>query len=703
MHPVLKKYLNHISIRRKLMLLIMAACSVVLLASTVAYLLKETISIVRAQSNDLKSLADIIGKNVAAPLTFNDPQSAMDTMASLKVKGDVIAAYILQQDTTVFSRYLATNSSQSNLPYELPGADYSPESCRRILNQLAKQSHNLIPVNDQVVLVAPIRLDDQEIGTIVLFASTQQLKVRLAVTLLMSVCILCLAFIAAYLLSMRLQQVVSEPIRILSDAMRQVSETKDFSLRVVRPGDDEIGQLCDGFNEMLQEIEERNLILRQRQEHLQELAHFDTLTRLPNRILFHDRLQQAMNLALRNDQLIAIMFLDLDRFKDINDTMGHRIGDLLLQQVAGRMGLALRDCDTVARLGGDEFTIFAQNVKSKENGARLAQKLIDMFEIPYFIEGNHLYVTCSIGVTFFPYDADTMDLLLMNADVAMYHAKSAGKNTYRLYTQDMNQYAGDRVALQTDLRRAINLQQLYLLYQPKLDIASGKITGVEALIRWQHPERGLISPTTFIPLAEENGCIQPITEWVLRTACAQAKRWYDSGLTSLSVAVNISAYCLKRQNIPQVVRQVLEEAGLPPRLLELELTESLLVENDHQAEQVLADLKQIGVTIAIDDFGTGYSSLSYLHRFPIDCLKIDRSFVWNMHRGESDQAIVAAIIAMAHSLNLKVVAEGVETDEHLSALRMCGCDTIQGYLISKPVPADDLGERMLVGHEDTDI
>ena len=534
MRQTLAHYLAHISIRRKLMLLIMVVCSVILLASTMAYLLKETISIVRAQRNDLTSLADIIAKNVAASLTFNDPQSAMDTMASLKVKGDVVAAYVLQQDTTVFSRYLSTNSGQSNLPYELPGADYSPESCRRILNHLTEQSNRLIPVNDKVVLVAPIRLDDQEIGAVVLFADISQLKTRLAGTLLTSVSILCLAFVAAYLLSMKLQQVISEPIRILSDAMLQVSETKDFSLRVVKPGNDEIGHLCDGFNEMLQEIEERNLILRQRQEHLQELAHFDTLTRLPNRVLFHDRLQQAMNLALRNDQLIAVMFLDLDRFKDINDTMGHRIGDLLLQQVAGRMGLALRDCDTVARLGGDEFTLFAQNIKNKENGTKLAQKLVDMFEIPYFIEGNHLYVTCSIGVTFFPLDADTIDLLLMNADIAMYHAKAAGKNTYRLYSQDMNQYAGDRVALQTDLRSAVDLQQLYLLYQPKMDAVSGEIIGVEALIRWQHPERGLIPPTTFIPLAEENGCIQPITEWVLKTACMQAKSWYDSGVTDIT-------------------------------------------------------------------------------------------------------------------------------------------------------------------------
>jgi len=401
-----------------------------------------------------------------------------------------------------------------------------------------------------------------------------------------------------------------------------------------------------------------------------------------------------MNLAQRTNQVIAVMFLDLDRFKDINDTLGHRTGDLLLQHVADRMGLVLRDCDTVARLGGDEFTVFVQDIKTADNARKIAQKLLDLFEIPYCLEGQQVYVTCSIGVTLFPADGDSMDELLMNADIAMYHAKADGKNTYRLYAIEMNQQASERVALQTDLRKALDLKQLYLQYQPKFDARTNQITGVEALLRWQHPERGLIPPTRFIPLAEESGSIVNITEWVLKSACHQAKLWYDAGYGDISVAVNLSAYSLKRNNAPFMVQQMLEESGLPPHLLELELTESMLIENDQHAEETLHALKKLGVKISIDDFGTGYSSLSYLHRFPIDALKIDRSFIWNMHRSDNDMAIVVAIIAMGHGLKLQVIAEGVENEEQLETLKKCGCETIQGYLTGRPALAEELTVRL---------
>jgi diguanylate cyclase len=687
-------YLANISIRRKLMALIMATCGVILLATTVVFVIKETSALISEQRKNLASLADILGKNVSAALTFNDPQSALDTMNSLSVKSDILAAYVLKADTTVFSRYLAPGVKKDTLPFEQLGPDATPVTCNNLLRQIKSDNNRLVQLFDKVNLVSPVLLDNQTIGTVVLFADMRELRTRLVGTLLATLLILGLAAVAAYLLSMRLQGIISDPILELADTMRQVSETKDFALRVNKPGNDEIGRLYDGFNEMLQEIEERNLVLRQRQEHLQELAHFDTLTRLPNRVLFHDRLQQSMNLSLRTNQIIAVMFLDLDRFKDINDTLGHRIGDLLLQQVADRMGLVLRDCDTVARLGGDEFTIFTQDIKTDRNACRVAQKLLDLFEIPYNLEGQQVYVTCSIGLTLFPADGNSMDELLMNADIAMYHAKADGKNTYRLYASEMNQQASERVALQTDLRKALDLDQLYLQYQPKFDANSSRIIGVEALLRWQHPERGLIPPTRFIPLAEESGNIIGITEWVLKTACHQAKLWYDAGYENISVAVNLSAYSLKRNNAPAMVQQTLEETGLPAHLLELELTESMLIENDQQAEETLLALKLLGVNISIDDFGTGYSSLSYLHRFPIDALKIDRSFIWNMHRSENDMAIVVAIIAMGHGLKLQVIAEGVETDEQLSALKQYGCETIQGYLMGRPVGAEEVTARL---------
>lgn len=690
MSYILARYLANISIRRKLMLLIMATCGVVLLATTIVFVIKETNAIVSKQRKDLLSLAGILGQNVSASVTFNDPQSALDTMASLKVKSDIQAAYILKSDATIFSRYLAQDVHTDKLPFEQLGPNPDPAACKKLLTKIQSRSNRLYQFSDQVTLVAPILLDGQNVGTVVLFADMRELRGRLFSSLLAAAVVFIVAAIAVYLLSMRLQRIISEPILELVDVMRRVSDTKDFSLRAEKPGDDEVGLLYDGFNEMLQEIEERNLVLGQRQDHLLELAHFDTLTHLPNRVLFHDRLQQAMNLALRTDQIIAVMFLDLDSFKDINDTLGHRTGDLLLQQVADRMELVLRDCDTVARLGGDEFTIFNQNIVSANNACAVAQKLLDMFEIPFCLEGQQVYVTSSIGVTLYPVDGESIDEMLMNADIAMYHAKADGKNGYRLYNADMNQQTSDRLALQHDLRKALDLQQLFLMYQPKFDAFSGVMTGVEALIRWQHPERGLIPPGRFIPLAEESGCIAAITEWVLKTACRQGKIWYDTGCNRITVAVNLSAYSLKRNNVPAMVQETLRDTGLPPELLELELTESMLIENNQHAEETLRDLKLLGTSIAIDDFGTGYSSLSYLHRFPIDALKIDRSFVWNMNRSENDLAIVAAIIAMARSLKLQVIAEGVETEEQLAALKNCGCETIQGYLLGKPAMAEDV-------------
>lgn len=686
----LTKYLANISIRRKLMLLIMMTCGVVLLATTLVFVIKETNSIISKQRKDLLSLAGILGQNVSASLTFNDPQSAVETMSSLKVKSDIQAAYILKNDATIFSRYLAQDVPADKLLFEQLGPNPDSAACKKLLIKVQSQSNLIYPFSGQVALVAPILLDGQNIGTVVLFADMRELRGRLFSSLLTAAVVFSVAAIVAYLLSMRMQRIISEPILELANAMRRVSETKDFSLRADKRSDDEVGLLYDGFNEMLQEIEERNLVLRQRQDHLLELAHFDTLTRLPNRVLFYDRLQQAMNLAQRTDQIISVMFLDLDSFKDINDTLGHRTGDLLLQQVADRMELVLRDCDTVARLGGDEFTIFNQNIVSANNACAVAQKLLDMFEIPFCLEGHQVYVTGSIGVTLYPVDGVSIDEMLMNADIAMYHAKGDGKNGYRLYNSEMNQQTSDRLALQHDLRKALDLQQLFLMYQPKFDAFSGIMTGVEALIRWQHPERGLIPPDRFIPLAEESGSIAAITEWVLNTACRQAKTWYDTSRSSINVAVNLSAYSLKRNNVPAMVQKTLCATGLPPELLELELTESMLIENNQHAEETLHDLKMLGVSIAIDDFGTGYSSLSYLHRFPIDALKIDRSFIWNMNRSENDLAIVAAIIAMARSLKLQVIAEGVETEEQLAALKKCGCETIQGYLLGKPAMAEDV-------------
>jgi diguanylate cyclase (GGDEF)-like protein len=401
-------------------------------------------------------------------------------------------------------------------------------------------------------------------------------------------------------------------------------------------------------------------------------------------------MNQALAHAKRKKTVMAIMFLDLDHFKDVNDTLGHRTGDILLFEVASRISSVVRDSDTVARLGGDEFTVFAQDVGSTENAVIVAQKLLEIFSAPFDLEEKQIFITCSIGITLFPLDGDTVDDLLMNADVAMYQAKENGKDGYRIFNRDMVKKTSDRVTLQSDLRNALSRGEIFLQYQPKTCLKTGKVSSVEALIRWKHPEKGLIPPDRFIPLAEDSGLIGSLTEWVMNEACMQAKKWEGVNNARIRVAVNMSGYHFKRQDVIEMVTAVLEKTKLDPELLEIEITESSILQNNEYTLESLRTLKEMGITVSIDDFGTGYSSLSYLHRFPINTLKIDRSFTWNMTKSDEDRSIVTAIIAMAKSLKMHVVAEGVETVEQLQHLRMEGCDEIQGYLVSRPANADEV-------------
>jgi diguanylate cyclase (GGDEF)-like protein/PAS domain S-box-containing protein len=432
----------------------------------------------------------------------------------------------------------------------------------------------------------------------------------------------------------------------------------------------------------------------QSEERLHHLAHHDPLTGLPNRLLLQDRLKQAMLEAGQNDRLVAVMFLDLDRFKTINDTLGHDIGDALLKTVAERLAICLRPGDTVSRLGGDEFTLILANVAHVDDVTRVAQKILDQFISPFRIGGRDLFVSPSIGITLYPLDEKLPENLLKDADVAMYRAKELGGNRLQFYTPELNLRAARRLELETGLRQALERQEFILHYQPLVDMRTGRIRGMEALLRWQHPEFGLIPPLDFIPLAEEIGLIIPIGEWVLKTACAQIQAWHKIGFPTLQVAVNLSSKQLRDKNLIAAVRQALAESGLEPRYLDLELTESVLMQDMEQATTILKELKAVGISFSLDDFGTGYSSLSYLKRFPIDYLKIDRSFVRDITTDPVGAGLVKAIIAMANVLRIKVIAEGVETYEQLDFLRSHGCDITQGYFCSKPLAAEDFTELL---------
>jgi len=452
---------------------------------------------------------------------------------------------------------------------------------------------------------------------------------------------------------------------------------------------DEEGQVL-GVASVAEDVTEQ----KRAEERIAHMAFYDALTGLPNRTLFKDRLKQSFHMADRNKRLVAVMFMDMDHFKGINDTLGHLVGDLLLQAVAARIKESFRASDTVSRFGGDEFAIIVPELAHVEEIEHMIESVINKLKVPFNILGHELFVTFSIGCSYYPLDDSNADNLLRNADTAMYYAKELGRNRLQRYNIEMTNQVSMNLSLQNGLRRAIKDEELILHYQPQIDLKNDLITGVEALVRWQHPQDGLKFPGEFIPVAEETGLIVPIGEWILRTACLQAKAWQEQGLPNITMAVNLSSRQFKEAGFVQSVIEIINETGVEPKYIELELTESILIDNAASVLKALADFKNAGISLSLDDFGTGYSSLSYLKRFPIDKLKIDKSFVKDVIVDKSDAGLVRAIISMAKALELKTIAEGVETQEQLDFLRAEGCEGIQGYLLGGPMPAEQLEDLL---------
>lgn len=452
---------------------------------------------------------------------------------------------------------------------------------------------------------------------------------------------------------------------------------------------------------LVRDITERKLA----EEQIAFLAYHDSLTALPNNRLFKDRLQHAISQAERSQKMLAVMFLDLDRFKLINDTMGHSAGDELLKITSQRLIEAVRKTDSVAinasglsssiaRLGGDEFTILLDEVESIQAVTHIAERIVKSVSMPMMLERQEVHISTSIGIAMYPDDGKHSDEILKHADAAMYHAKAQGRNNFQFYADSMNKSSVELLALENNLHKAVEQEELCLYYQPQVNVLSGQLVGMEALIRWKHPEQGFISPGMFIPVAEETGMIMQIGEWVIREACEQGVRWIKSGYNLHKISVNLSARQLKDEGLSTLIASVLEETGMPAENLCIELTESALILDPEIALIRLQKIKELGVTLSLDDFGTGYSSLSYLKRFPIDTLKIDQEFIRDVKIDHEDAALVKAIISMAHGLGMDVIAEGVEMQEQLDFLGANSCDTIQGFLFSRPLPAGEL-EAML--------
>jgi len=461
-----------------------------------------------------------------------------------------------------------------------------------------------------------------------------------------------------------------------------------LSISVVKDDDGQVTHHVSVFSDIT--------VLKESEARLDQLAHHDPLTGLPNRLLLNARAEHALARACRNEKQMAVLFLDLDRFKYINDTLGHPAGDLLLQQVAERLRKCVRDEDTISRVGGDEFTVVLENLEDAGAASTVARKILGALSEKIVLFGHEVFVTCSIGISLYPRDGKDIVTLFKNADSALYRAKDQGRDTYQFYTEELTTLAVERLELENDLRHALETGELLVYYQPQVNLRSGTITGMEALARWQHPRRGLLMPADFIPLAEETGLIVPLGEWVLRTACFQAKAWLDAGLSTAPVAVNLSPRQFRQKDLVERIAGTLRESGLPPDHLELEITEGLVMFNVEASATLMGRLNDLGVRFSIDDFGTGYSSLSHLKRFPIDKIKIHQSFVQNITINPEDAAISAAIISLTHSMKRKAIAEGVETDAQREFLLLHHCDEIQGHHFSKPAPADEI-ERLLRG------
>jgi diguanylate cyclase (GGDEF)-like protein len=435
------------------------------------------------------------------------------------------------------------------------------------------------------------------------------------------------------------------------------------------------------IHDLLQHITQR------KQAELYYLAHYDQLTRIPNRMLLNDRLQMACRESDRKNTPVGLMFIDLDRFKHVNDSMGHRFGDILLQGVAKRIASCIRGNDTVARLGGDEFAVLLEDLHADNDADSTAQRIVDSFRLSFNILDREIFITASIGIAIYPRDARKSSDLLSKADAAMYEAKTSGSNAFCTYTPSMWMHS-EHLSLDADLRHAIDRDELVLHYQPQLNAESGAVIGVEALLRWQHPQRGMLLPSVFIGISEISGMIIDIGNWVLREACLQQRAWSESHTTPLRMAVNISAVQFQRNDFVDVVQQVLQETAVDPRYIELELTESIAMHHADEVLDKLLELKKIGIQMAIDDFGTGFSNLSYLQRFPFDRLKIDQSFIRNIETLPANRSIVKAIISLARSLSLELIAEGVETVSEFE--QICSCDEVQGYFFARPMPASDM-------------
>lgn len=679
---------KHLPLRRKLMSLLLLISSTVLALATCGFALHDWYDSKLQVTESLRSQADIISTNSIAALTFGDEESARGTLESLKNVQDVVLAVLYDADKKLFAKY-------SPHDYSIPEL---PESTEGELDQA-------------LYVIRPVTMHQEVIGYTLLLSDLSNLKARQIEQMIIAFAVFLLSLIVALLLSSVAQRIVTRPISELASTARKITRTRNYQLRVHNRSKDEIGSLATDFNQMIGQIQARDNELEQARQLLEEKvkdrtaelllltqqlehqAFHDSLTGLPNRATFDNNLSTAISYAERRNEQLAIMFLDLDRFKDINDTLGHDMGDQLLVELSSRLSQCLRSSDTLARLGGDEFAVLSVNT-SQDNATDIATKIIQAIQDPIEIREFNLQVTTSIGISIYPTDGSDATTLIKHADTAMYCSKAAGRNQFSFFARQMNIRSERRILLAQKLRQAIKEQLFEVHYQPKWCTNRRKIIGVEALIRWFDNQEGAISPDEFIPLAEDQGLIGLVDLWVMTQACQDMLKVRQQFGDHIQLAVNFSPAHFIRRDLYERIDGILTKTAFPGSALELEITETFMATENESLLKQLHQIRSLGVQISIDDFGIAYSSLSRLKRLPLNTLKIDRSFIRDIGSDRDDEVIVKTIIDMAHNLNLKVVAEGVETEEQLAFVQQYNCDQVQGYLFSPPLPLEQLIQLM---------
>lgn len=624
--------------------------------------------------SDLKNNSKIIAENISGALIFEDLTTANEILNTLKAKSNIIYAAVFNKDNQLFTAYKVDK-------------DY---------NFVYDQSDTIYWGNNSVLIRTPVLQKGENLGNILLVYTQNEFKSYINFIMMLTLGAILISIFIANILFRKIQNLMIKPLLHLTDAMQKVTHEKDFNIKIKNESPDEIGILSRGFNKMISKIKEELDHRIKVEDELKNLAMFDQLTKLPNRHYFHEHLENTVQRHARNKEHFALLFLDLDGFKNINDTLGHDYGDLLLQEVALRLNNCVRESDFVARLGGDEFTIVLENIEKVEDIEHIADQIIYSISKEIDLEGTKAYVSGSIGISRYLIDSVSSNFLMQYADLAMYHAKENGKNDFVFYSADLNIEKSRAYLIETELRSAIENEELSLNYQPKVDLKTNEVQSMEALLRWNSKKLGFVSPVEFIPLAEKSSLIIELENWVIQTASLQVKTWNKICRRNFRVAINISQMHFKQKSFLEDFNTIMQNSGVNLNHLEIELTESAFLMQTEENIQKLSYLQSLGIEISIDDFGTGYSSLSYLKKLPINTIKIDKSFVDGIPEDEDDVAITKTVIDLAKRFNLKTVAEGVENKDQADLLKELGCDTVQGYHFFKPLSVEAFEQHFVV-------